>query len=118
MADATAGTPSGDRSVELGGCQQELKRTLGPFQVFAISFAFLSVAVGTFSAYDDVLQNAGPVGSRLWVIATAGEVLVALVVAQLAARIPLSGSRQGRRGPAGPEGTGPDRAGPDRVFGT
>jgi hypothetical protein len=32
--------------VELGGYQQELKRTLGSFQVFAISFAFISVAVG------------------------------------------------------------------------
>ena len=38
----------------------ELKRTLGSFQVFAISFAFISVAVGIFGTYDDVLQNAGP----------------------------------------------------------
>uniref|UniRef100_A0AAU3HVG6 Amino acid permease n=1 Tax=Streptomyces sp. NBC_01393 TaxID=2903851 RepID=A0AAU3HVG6_9ACTN len=81
-----------DTSVELGGYQQELKRTLGSFQVFAISFAFISVAVGIFATYDDVLQTAGPVGIWLWVIAAVGQVLVALVVAQLAARIPLSGS--------------------------
>lgn len=36
---STGGTDDGDRSVELGGYQQELKRTLGSFQVFAISFA-------------------------------------------------------------------------------
>ncbi|MFD6551354.1 APC family permease [Streptomyces sp. NPDC058398] len=81
-----------DTSVELGGYQQELKRTLGSFQVFAISFAFISVAVGIFATYDDVLQTAGPVGIWLWLIAAVGQVLVALVVAQLAARIPLSGS--------------------------
>ncbi|MFJ5019216.1 amino acid permease [Streptomyces griseoluteus] len=50
------------------------------------------MAVGIFSTYDDVLQNAGPVGIWLWVVATVGQVLVALVVAQLAGRIPLSGS--------------------------
>ena len=42
--------------------------------------------------YDDVLQTAGPVGIWLWVIAAVGQTLVALVVAQFAARIALSGS--------------------------
>jgi amino acid transporter len=74
------------------GYEPELKRTLGPFQVFAISFAFISVAVGIFATYDDVLQNAGPVGIWLWIIAAVGQTLVALVVAQFAARIALSGS--------------------------
>ncbi|MET9903156.1 amino acid permease [Streptomyces sp. NPDC006446] len=95
MAEGPTETQAGERvetSVELGGYQQELKRTLGSFQVFAISFAFISVAVGIFATYDDVLQTAGPVGIWLWVIAAVGQILVALVVAQLAARIPLSGS--------------------------
>ena len=35
------------------GYRPELKRTLGSFQVFAISFAFISVAVGVFGTYDD-----------------------------------------------------------------
>lgn len=74
------------------GYEPELKRTLGPFQVFAVSFAFISVAVGIFTTYDDVLQNAGPIGIWLWIIAGVGQVLVALVYAQFAARIPLSGS--------------------------
>jgi amino acid transporter len=74
------------------GYKPELKRTLGSFQVFAISFAFISVAVGIFATYDDVLQNSGPVGIWLWVIAGVGQGLVALVYAQFAARIPLSGS--------------------------
>jgi amino acid transporter len=74
------------------GYEPELKRTLGPFQVFAISFAFISVAVGIFATYDDLLATAGPVGIWLWVIAAVGQTLVALVVAQFAARIALSGS--------------------------
>jgi amino acid transporter len=69
-----------------------VRRTLGPFQVFAISFAFISVAVGIFGTYDDVLKNAGPAGIWLWPIVAVGQILIALVIAQFAARIPLSGS--------------------------
>ncbi|MCS5733447.1 APC family permease [Herbiconiux daphne] len=72
--------------------QPQLKRTLGGFQVFAISFAFISVAVGVFATYGEMLQTAGPVGIWLWVFAAIGQTLVALVVAQFAARIALSGS--------------------------
>src|SRR5258708_2699252 len=83
---------SPDEFCEDCGYEPELKRSLGTFQVFAISFAFISVAVGVFGTYDDVLQNAGPVGIWLWVIVAIGQTLVALVIAQFAARIPLSGS--------------------------
>jgi amino acid transporter len=74
------------------GYEPELKRTLGSFQVFAVSFAFISVAVGIFGTYDDVLRNSGPVGIWLWPIVAMGQILIALVIAQFAARIPLSGS--------------------------
>ncbi|WP_433572114.1 APC family permease [Streptomyces sp. CA-251247] len=92
MAKATTDAQDSENAVELGGYRQELKRTLGSFQVFAISFAFISVAVGIFATYDEVLVTAGPVGIWLWIIAAVGQTLVALVVAQFAARIPLSGS--------------------------
>jgi amino acid transporter len=81
-----------ERSADLGGHRQELKRTLGSFQVFAISFAFISVVVGVFGTYDQVLRTAGPVGIWLWVIVALGQTLVALVIAQFAARIALTGS--------------------------
>lgn len=74
------------------GYTGELKRSLGSFQVFAISFAFISVAVGVFGTYSAVLTNAGPVGIWLWVVVAVGQSLVALVIAQFAARISLSGS--------------------------
>ena len=92
MTDVTPKGQVADDFCEDCGYEPELKRTLGTFQVFAISFAFISVAVGVFGTYDDVLQNAGPVGIWLWVIVAVGQTLVALVIAQFAARIPLSGS--------------------------
>jgi amino acid transporter len=81
-----------ESSLDVGGYKQELKRSLGPFQVFAVSFAFISVAVGIFGTYDTVLQSAGPVSIWLWVLVAVGQCLVALVYAQFAGRIPLSGS--------------------------
>src|SRR3954451_9066446 len=87
-----ADTATADEECRDCGYEPELKRTLGAFQIFAISFAFISVAVGIFATYDDVLVNAGPVGIWLWILAAVGQALVALVVAQFAARIALSGS--------------------------
>ena len=74
------------------GAQPQLKRTLGGFALFAISFAFISVAVGVFATYGELLKTAGPVGIWLWIIVAIGQLLVALVVAQFAARIALTGS--------------------------
>jgi amino acid transporter len=92
VTKARTSAETADEICEDCGYQPELKRTLGSFQVFAISFAFISVAVGIFTTYDDVLQSSGPIGIWLWVIAGVGQMLVALVYAQFAARIPLSGS--------------------------
>jgi amino acid transporter len=74
------------------GYAPELKRTLSPFQVFAISFASVSVVIGIFGTYDNVLQSSGPVGIWLFPVVAVGQILVALVYAQFASRIPLSGS--------------------------
>jgi amino acid transporter len=91
-AEDIAGPRSADDGVRSSGYAPELQRTLGPFQVFAISFAFISVVVAVFATYGSVLQNSGPVGIWLWIVAAVGQTLVALVVAQFAARIALSGS--------------------------
>ena len=92
MAMTPRAARDGASSAEVGGYRQELKRTLGPFQVFAVSFAFISVAVGIFGTFDDVLRTAGPVGIWLWVIVAVGQTFVSLIFAQFAARIPLTGS--------------------------
>ena len=92
VAEVSTGPQAADDTCRDCGYEPELKRTLGSFQIFAVSFAFISVAVGVFATYDAVLQNAGPVGIWLWILVAVGQVLVALVYAQFAARIPLSGS--------------------------
>ncbi|MDT5000681.1 MAG: hypothetical protein QOK12_2786 [Mycobacterium sp.] len=91
-AEYVADPVAADERGRIDGHEPELKRTLGSFQVFAISFAFISVAVAIFATYDDLLNTAGPVGIWLFALAAVGQTLVALVVAQFAARIALSGS--------------------------
>lgn len=92
VQNAAGGNATADDECVDCGYEPELKRTLGSFQVFAISFAFISVAVGVFSTYDDLLRGSGPVGIWTWIIAFIGQMLIALVIAQFAARIALSGS--------------------------
>jgi len=92
MTQTVPANEAADEFCEDCGYEPELKRTLNGFQVFAISFASLSVAVGIFATYDDVLRDSGPVGIWLFPIVAIGQILVALVYAQFAARIPLSGS--------------------------
>ncbi len=100
MAEMTEALPlpdaeSLDEFCEECGYEPELKRTLSSFQVFAVSFAFISVAAGIFGTYDDLLRSSGPVGIWTWIIAAIGQMLIALVIAQFAGRIPLSGSSSG-----------------------
>src|SRR5258705_4303751 len=92
LDNAEAGNATEDDECRDCGYEPELKRTLGSFQVFAISFAFISVAVGVFSTCDELLRGSGPVGIWTWIIAFIGQMLIALVIAQFAARIALSGS--------------------------
>ncbi len=73
------------------GYEPELKRSLNGFQIFAIAFASMSVVMGIFALYDDMLRSSGPVGIWLFPVVGVGQLLVALVYAQFSARIPLSG---------------------------
>jgi amino acid transporter len=92
MTVMTRETGAAGTSCDNSGYRPELKRSLGSFQMFAISFASVSVVVGIFATYGDVLQTSGPVGIWLFPIVAIGQILVALVYAQFAARIPLTGS--------------------------
>ena len=92
MTAILPGTAAADEFCEDCGYEPELKRSLNSFQMFAISFASVSVVIGVFGTYDDVLRDSGPLGIWLFPIVAVGQILVALVYAQFAARIPLSGS--------------------------
>lgn len=91
MTQTTAGDAAADDLCRDCGYEPELKRSLNGFQMFAIAFASMSVVMGIFATYDDVLRSSGPVGIWLFPVVGVGQLLVALVYAQFAARIPLSG---------------------------
>jgi amino acid transporter len=81
-----------DRDVIEAGYKPQLKRNVGFFGSFAISFSFMSVLMGIFANYGYVLGKAGPFGLWTWLIVGAGQLLVALVFAEMAGRIPLTGA--------------------------
>jgi amino acid transporter len=82
---------SDEQVLERFGYRQELKRSLGYFSAFALSFSVISVTTGLFANYGSGLQIGGPAFIWTWLIVGAGQLLVALVFAQLARQIPLSG---------------------------
>jgi amino acid transporter len=87
----TTGESSDDQVLGQFGYRQELKRSLGYFSAFAVSFSVISVTTGLFGNYGSGLQMGGPAFIWTWLIVGAGQFLVALVFAQLARKIPLSG---------------------------
>ncbi len=80
-----------EQTLERFGYRQELRRTLGYFSGFALSFSVISVTTGLFANYGDGLRIAGPAFIWTWPMVGAGQFLVALIFARLAGRIPLSG---------------------------
>ena len=71
--------------------KQELRRTIRLFGSFAVAFSFISITTGIFANYELVLDRSGPAGIWTWPIVIVGQLFVALVFAELAARMPLTG---------------------------
>jgi amino acid transporter len=82
---------SDEQALERFGYRQELNRTLGYFSSFALSFSVICITSGLFANYGDGLRAGGPAFIWTWLIVGAGQFLVAMVFAQLARQIPLSG---------------------------
>jgi amino acid transporter len=82
---------SDEQILERFGYHQELSRSLGYFSSFALSFSVICMTSGLFADYGDGLRAGGPIFVWSWLIVGAGQLLVAMVFAQLARRIPLSG---------------------------
>ncbi|MCI1944395.1 APC family permease [Clostridium luticellarii] len=78
-------------SIESNSYKQELKRNLKLFSSFAVAFSFISITTGIFANYKFVISTAGPAGIWSWVIAFIGQLLVALIFAELSGVIPVSG---------------------------
>jgi amino acid transporter len=85
--------PPPDESTLQGfGYRQELRRVLRTFAVFAVAFSIVSITTGIFLNYGFGLTHLGPASIWLWPIAVVGQMLVALVIAELSTRIPLAGA--------------------------
>jgi len=82
---------SDELALQRFGYRQELNRSLGYFSSFALSFSVICITSGLFANYGDGLRAGGPAFIWTWLIVGAGQFLVAMVFAQLARQIPLSG---------------------------
>jgi amino acid transporter len=73
------------------GYRPELRRSLRFFSMFAIAFSIISITTGIFLNYGFGLAYWGPASIWTWPIVGVGNLLIALVVAELGTRIPLAG---------------------------
>ena len=70
------------------GIKPELRRTLGFLSNFAIAFSFISVSTGSFGNFGVGIGLGGPAFFWSWPIVIGGQLLVALVFAELASHFP------------------------------
>ena len=80
-----------ERQLEEFGYKQELPRVLRFWTNWAIGFAFISPIVGLYTVVALGASTAGPAWVWSIPVVIAGQLLVALVYAQLAARWPIAG---------------------------
>lgn len=73
------------------GYQQQLHRRLGSYASFAAGFSFVSILTTVFQLFAFGYSFGGPAFFWTWPLVLAGQFLVALVFAELAARYPIAG---------------------------
>lgn len=88
---ATADDRNDDKLVNEFGYEPQLRRSMGKFSTFAISFSLMSVTTGIFANYAFGLGEAGPSFIWTWPVVAIGNLLIALVLAHLATQVPLAG---------------------------
>lgn len=80
-----------DRINQSFGYKQELRRALKLFSLYAVAFSIISITTGLSTNFGAAIGALGPASIWLWIVASIGQMLVALVVAELGTRIPLAG---------------------------
>ena len=73
------------------GYAQTLRRSMGAFSSFALAFSLISINTGIFANFQTGIQQAGPAVVWSWLVVLAGQILVALVLAELVTHYPISG---------------------------
>lgn len=84
---------SDDDTSELAqlGYAQTLQRSMGPFSSFALAFSLISINTGIFANFQVGIQQVGPAMVWSWLLVLGGQLLVALVLAELVTLYPVSG---------------------------
>jgi len=85
---------AGEHSDELAdfGYNQTLDRSIGKFASFAAGISYISILTGTFQLFFFGFAFGGPAYWWTWPMVFAGQVMVALCFAELAANYPVAGS--------------------------
>ena len=74
------------------GYKQELDRSIGKFASFAAGISYISILTGTFQLFYFGFAFGGPAYWWTWPMVFAGQLMVALCFAELAANFPVAGS--------------------------
>jgi amino acid transporter len=73
------------------GYKPSLKRTMGALDSFALAFSMISISVAAFFLFSNFFTTIGGCAIWLWIPVAMGVLMIVLVYAHLAARIPLTG---------------------------
>jgi amino acid transporter len=88
----SADTQGDAAQIEQFGYRQTLRRSMGWFSSFAVSFSFISITTGIFANYGFGIDHGGPRFIWTWILVGIGQTLVAICLANLAPRVPLTGA--------------------------
>jgi amino acid transporter len=80
-----------EATVRQFGYLPELRRTMGNFSAFALSFSGIGITVSIFATIAFVWGQGGPAGIWTWPIASVFYILLGLVFGELSTKIPLAG---------------------------
>ncbi|MBV1851287.1 amino acid permease [Catellatospora tritici] len=88
---AAAGDGTDAVDLRTFGYEPELRRSIGSYASFAAGFSFVSILTTVFQLFAFGFAFGGPAFFWTWPLVFAGQFLVALTFAELAARYPISG---------------------------
>lgn len=90
---AVADTGGGDSDLAALGYTQELKRDMGAFQNFALSFSIISILTGAVTLYGDGIKTGGPLVMLLgWPLVAIFTIFVGASLGELASAFPTAGA--------------------------
>jgi amino acid transporter len=91
LSPASQAEHDDDRELRSFGYEPQLNRSMGLFSSLSISISCMCITAGIFTVYAYSLGTVGPSFIWTWPIVAIGQIVVALVLAELAGRMPLSG---------------------------